>query len=104
LEAEMIAASDWREVVKNSLQGFVTLTLSPSGVVLKECSYHERPDGSRWIGMPARPLLDAEGRHRKDQTTGKLLYTSIVEVKGRAERERFQAAALAAVDKLRGPP
>jgi hypothetical protein len=98
----MITASDYREVVRNTLKAFCTLTLSPSGLVLKECSYHERPDGSRWIGMPARPLLDAEGRHRKDQTTGKLLYTSIVEIKGKAERERFQNTALAAVDRLRG--
>ena len=97
----MIAASDWREVVKNSLQGFCVLTLSPSGIVLRDCSLHER-DGKRWIRLPGRPQLDSEGRHRKDPATGKALWLPVVEIKGKAERERFQNTALAAVDKLRG--
>jgi len=97
----MIAASDWREVVKNSLQGFCVLTLSPSGIVLRDCALHER-DGKRWISLPSRPQLDSEGRHRKDPATGKALWLPVVEIKGKAERERFQNTALAAVDKLRG--
>ena len=99
----MIAASEWRTLVKNSLQGFVVLTLSPSGLVLRDCALHER-DGKRWISLPSRPQLDSEGRHRKDPATGKALWLPVVEIKGKAERERFQAAALAAVDKLRGEP
>jgi hypothetical protein len=98
----MITASDWREVVKNSLQGFCVLTLSPSGLILRDCSVHERPDGKRWVGLPAKPVLDLEGRHRKDPATGKALWLPIVEIKGKAERERFQRAALAAVDGLWG--
>jgi len=97
----MIAASDWREVVKNSLQGFCVLTLSPSGIVLRDCALHKR-DGKRWISLPSRPQLDSEGRHRKDPATGKALWLPVVEIKGKAERERFQNTALAAVDKLRG--
>jgi hypothetical protein len=99
----VIAASEWRTLVKNSLQGFVVLTLSPSGLVLRDCALHER-DGKRWISLPSRPQLDSEGRHRKDPATGKALWLPVVEIKGKAERERFQAAALAAVDKLRGEP
>jgi hypothetical protein len=100
----MITASDWRAVVKNSLQGFCVLTLSPSGLVLRDCSVHERPDGKRWVGLPAKPQLDSEGRHRKDPASGKPLWLPLVEIKGKAERERFQRAALAAVDELRGRP
>jgi hypothetical protein len=65
----MITASDWRSISKNTLQGFVTLTLSPSGIVLKECSLHARPDGKRWVALPSRPQIDAAGRHRKDPTS-----------------------------------
>ena len=97
----MITASDWREVVKNSLQGFCVLTLSPSGIVLRDCALHER-DGKRWISLPSRPQLYSEGRHRKDPATGKALWLPVVEIKGKAEREKFQAAALAAIDALRG--
>ena len=38
----MITASDWREVVKNSLRGFVVLELSPSGLILRDCALHEQ--------------------------------------------------------------
>ena len=97
----MITASDWREVAKNSLQGFCVLTLSPSGIVLRDCALHER-DGKRWISLPSKPQIDSEGRQRKDATTGKALWTPVVEIAGKVERERFQRAALAAIDALRG--
>ena len=47
----MIRASNWRPMLRNTLQGFLTLTLSPSGVVMNECSLHEKGD-KRWIGLP----------------------------------------------------
>jgi hypothetical protein len=96
-----IVASDWRPVERNTLRGFCTLTLDPSGVVLHECSVHER-DGKRWVGLPGKPQLDAEGRHRIDPATGKKAWAPIVEITGKAERERFQKAAVAAIDRLIG--
>ena len=101
----MITASEWREVVKNTLRGFCVLTLSPSGLVLRDCTLHER-DGKRWVCLPSKPQIDSEGRQRKDPNSGRALWTPVVEIPGRAERERFQAAALAAIDKLldRGKP
>jgi hypothetical protein len=96
----MIRATDWRPVHKNTLQGFCTLHLAPSGLVLNDCSLHRMPDGREWIGLPARPQLGPDGLQRKDPTTGKALYMPVVEIKGKSERERFQAAALAAVHAL----
>ena len=86
----------------STLLYFCSLHLSPSGLVLRDCTLHEKPDGSRWVGLPGKPQIDAEGRHRKDATTGKALYTPIVEIAGKEERQRFQQAALAAIDKLLG--
>jgi hypothetical protein len=97
----MITASDWRPQLQNTLQGFLTLTLSPSGIVLRECSLHEK-DGKRWIGLPSKPQIGKDGRHRLDTTTDKKLYFPVVEIAGKEERSRFQAAALAAVDRLLG--
>jgi len=97
----MIAASNWRPRESNTLQGFCTLTLKPSGIVINECSLHKK-NGQRWIGLPGKPQLDSEGRVRKEGATGKVLYVPIVEIAGKAERERFQEAALAAVDALLG--
>lgn len=97
----MITAKDWRPHASNTLLGFVTLRLSPSGIVLHDCTLHEK-NGQRWISLPGRPQLDAEGRHRIDPSTSKKPYTAIVEIAGKAEREQFQRAALAAVDRLLG--
>ena len=83
---------------RNTLRGFVTLEL-PSGLILRECTYHRAATGAEWVGLPGRPQLDRDGRQRKD-ATGKSLYTPIVEFKGKERRERFQAAALAAVREL----
>ena len=98
----MIRASDWRPMQRNSFQGFVTLTLEPSGIVLHDCTFHRTSEGKGWVGLPAKPQLDGERQHRKDPTTGKLLYTPVVEIRGKEARERFQAAALAAVHELLG--
>jgi hypothetical protein len=97
----MITASDLREHVSGTLRAFVKLTLSPSGLKLSDCTYHERED-RRWIGLPGKPQLDSDGRVCKDPATGKTLHTPLVEIVGKAERERFQQAALAAVDRLLG--
>lgn len=83
---------------RNTLLGFLSLKL-PSGLVLNECSLHQKGD-SRWIGLPSKAQIDAGGRHRTDPTTGKKLYLPVVELAGKEIRERFQAAALAAVDRL----
>jgi hypothetical protein len=91
-------ARDWRPVERNTLRGFLTLEL-PSGLGLRECSLHAQGD-RRWIGLPGRPQLDADGRHRVDPDTGKRAYVPVVEIHGTAARERFQQAALAAVDRL----
>jgi hypothetical protein len=93
-----MVASDWRPIVRNSLQRFFNLRL-PSGLTLNDCSLHEM-NGKRWIGLPSRPQLDAQGRQRVDDV-GKKMYAPTVEIH-KDTRERFQSAALAAVDKLLG--
>jgi hypothetical protein len=95
-----ITATDYREVRRNTLRGFCSLQL-PSGLVLHECTYHEQGE-RRWIGLPGRPQLDQDGKHRIDPATGKKAYTPVVEVRGKPARERFQSEALAAVDRLLG--
>jgi hypothetical protein len=43
-----------------SLQGFFKLGL-PSGMVINNCTYHQRDDGARWVGLPARKYETALG-------------------------------------------
>ena len=96
-----IVATEWREIVSSTLRGFVTLVLTPPGIVLRDCSVHEhRP--RRWICLPVKPLLDSEGRQRVHPTTGRKVNFTVVEIKSKNERAQFQIEALAAVDRLLG--
>lgn len=96
----MIIASNWRSISGHrTLQGWLTLSLKPSGLVLNDCSVHLGEDGQRWIALPSKPLLDASGRHKTD-LAGKKQYVPVVEIEGRTEREKFQKAGLAALDRL----
>jgi hypothetical protein len=96
-----ITASEWRPYEKNTLLGFLTLKLEPSGLVLREYALHEKAE-RRWIALPSKPQVDSEGRHRVDPSTGKKLYFPVVEITGTEARRRFQEAALAAVDSMLG--
>jgi hypothetical protein len=93
-----ITATDWHEMVRGTLQGFLTLRLR-SGMVLRKCSHHRQGD-KRWIGLPGKPQLDQKGRHRIDPGTGKKLYLPVVEIPSREQRDLFQRLALAAVDRF----
>jgi hypothetical protein len=57
----MIRASDWRPKVSNTLQGFVDLELEPSGLALRDCTYHKHADGREWVGLPGKPQIDRDG-------------------------------------------
>jgi hypothetical protein len=101
----MITAENWRAIdpPANTLRGFCDLKLWPSGLLLHNCSLHEQ-NGKRWVGLPGKPRLDLDRRQCVDAATGKRLWSPVVEIRSQAERERFQAAALAAVDRLRSAP
>jgi hypothetical protein len=91
-------ASDWVPRESNTLRGFCSLRLA-SGLVLRDVSVHQQGN-RRWVGLPGKPQLDTEGRQRVDPSTGKKLYAPCVEIPDKPTRDRFQAAALAAVDRL----
>jgi hypothetical protein len=97
----MIRASSWKPLQCGmSMQGLVDLTLQPSGLLLRQCILHER-GGARWLAMPARPVLDNEGRQVTD-VAGKKRYANFIDFVDADARTRFQQAALAAVDRLLG--
>jgi hypothetical protein len=96
----MITVEDFRTAFKSLLRRRFSADLARSGIVLRECPLHEK-DGKRWIGLPSKPQIDSERRHRK-HANGKGLRTTVVEISGEVERELFQEAPLAAVVRLLG--
>jgi hypothetical protein len=81
----------FREHKKNTLQGFLTILLQPSGIEIRDLTVHEK-NGKRWIGMPAKPYLDDSGDTK---------YSLIVYFPDRDRSDQFQKAVLAALDKFR---
>ena len=92
-------ASDWRPHQSGTLKGFFNLQL-PSGLVLNGLTLHQNGE-RRWVGLPGKPQLE-DGRHRLDPKTGKPAWQPVVEIPAREVRDRFQEAALAAIDRLLG--
>ena len=82
-----IVVKAFRKYVKNSLQGFLTLSLPAVGLTIKDISLHES-NGSRWVSMPARPY----------ETGGQTQWSQIIEHDSKESRKAFQNAAIRAVD------
>lgn len=82
----------WRPLRKNTLVGFADLLLPRAGLVLVECSYHER-DGAAWCSPPAREIRDASGAR-----TG---WKDCVAFQDKAARRAWSDAAVAAVQEWR---
>ena len=91
-------ARDFRRIEKGTLLGFFSLDLS-SGLSIREVPYHHKND-RYWIQLPSRPQLNTDGQQRVDPTSGKKLYSPIIEIRDPARRANFQRGALSALDQL----
>jgi hypothetical protein len=83
----VMVASDWKPGIKNTRQGFLTLTLA-SGMILHKCTY-ERNGSRRWIGLPSQEYTKADGSKS---------FANLINFADRATKERFQAEAIDALD------
>jgi hypothetical protein len=86
----MIRCLKLRRYEKNTLKAFVDLELSRVGLVLRDCSWHEK-DGRQWVSFFARSYEGSDGATR---------WQPLIEfVEGAKEaREQFQKQALAAIE------
>lgn len=82
------AVREFKPFEKNTLRAFLSFEL-PSGMILHGCTLLEK-NGSRWIGLPAKEFTKSDGTRS---------WTPQVEFTSKEARDRFQAAALAAVDR-----
>jgi hypothetical protein len=85
----MIRCVRLRPYCKNTLKGFADLELTRIGLVLKECTWHEK-NGKEWVGFAARSYQDKDGN---------TAWSPIVEFAASAgnARKQFQEQALAAI-------
>jgi hypothetical protein len=90
-----ITCRSFRAFRRNSLLGFAEVTIEELGLVIKDVALHTK-NGSRWAQPPAKPQM-RDGAIVKDEATGKIAYTPIVELTSRQARDRFSEAVIAAV-------
>jgi hypothetical protein len=77
---------EWRTFRKNTLRGFAVVEL-PSGLVIRDVTVHEKA-GKLWAGLPARPVLDSEGRHVSNHG-GHKQYAAVLGWRDRALADGF---------------
>jgi hypothetical protein len=85
----MIRCTRFRVFEKNTLKGFADLELTRVGLVIRDCTWHEK-NGKEWVGFPARSYTD------KDGNTQWSPLVEFAESAGEARRQ-FQEQAVAAI-------
>jgi hypothetical protein len=84
----------FRAFKKNTLLGFADLELTRVGLILRDCTLHEK-NGKRWIGFPAKSFTGQDGESK---------WTPLIEfAEGAGEaRKQFQQQALEAIHAVAG--
>jgi hypothetical protein len=90
-----ITCSDFRQVRRNTLRGFVSVTVDELKLTVHDVALHEKGD-ARWASLPAKPQIK-DGGLVKDAATGKIAYVPVLEFTDRTVRDAFSRAVIDAV-------
>jgi len=85
----MIKCVRYRAFAKNTLKGFADLELTRVGLIIHDCTLHEK-NGKEWVGIPARQY---QGKDGKTQWQPLLEFAE----SAREARRVFQEQAIAAI-------
>lgn len=91
-----VEVGNFRPLRKNTLVGFCTVFIPGLNLKIIDVSIHEKAR-SRWIALPARPHVTKDGGVRRDDRTGKIIYTPVLEICDRRTYDAFGAKVLAAL-------
>jgi hypothetical protein len=86
----------WKPVRRNTLFGFACVKIERINLRVDDVAVHQK-GGSRWVSLPAKPMLDSAGSVMRDETTGKARYQSVLQWGDRKTSDRFSAAVVEAV-------
>jgi DNA-binding cell septation regulator SpoVG len=81
---------------KGLLRGFCTIELPP-GLILEDLPVLIGNDGRPWVALPSRPVLDEDGRHKRD-VNGKLEYQPIGRWTSRNLSDQFSARVISLIE------
>lgn len=87
-----VTIEKFRAHKKNTLIGFCNVELVDLGMIIKDCTVHQR-EGTTWISLPSRSYENNEGE---------TVWTDIVIFSDREKRDVFQTAAVSAFHSFMG--
>jgi hypothetical protein len=79
----------FKKFEKNTLKGFVSLSVSPPGITINDLCLHEK-SGRRWLSFPAKPYQTDDGKQR---------WSPVVEIEDRETLQWFQTVGIEAIDR-----
>jgi hypothetical protein len=91
-----ITCTDFRPLRRNTLRGFATVHVDELKLTLHDVAIHEHSNGSRWVSLPAKPVLDSGGVAKRN-TDGKIEYAKLLSFDSRGVSDAFTAAVIAAL-------
>ena len=84
----------WKAIRKNTLRGFAKIRLGKS-LIITDVPVNNF-SGRLYAGLPSKPILDANGVHKKAEN-GKAQWARIIEWADKDSDARFSDAVVAAV-------
>jgi hypothetical protein len=90
-----VRVESFKPLRSHSLIGFADLLIPELRLRIKEASVHQS-HGKRWIGLPAKPQIDREGRVRHDDR-GKTLYTNVLQFTDKTTSDAFSERTIEAL-------
>ena len=90
-----IEITAFRKYRRNTLQAFFSIRLVELDLQIFDLTLHES-NGTRWIGLPARPQLDRENKAITN-VAGKVQYAAVLKFASRLASDQFQTAVLTAL-------
>ena len=98
--SETMKCTAYRPIDKGMVQGAADLFVPALGATLVDCLVFKGQNG-RWVNPPNRPMIDRDGKQIRNGD-GKPGYKDILKFAGRADKDAWSHAALAAIDAFTG--
>jgi hypothetical protein len=82
----------FRPLAKGTLIGFADIEL-PGALLVHDCPVFRAKDGSAWAALPAKPVVDRDGKQKAD-ANGKRQFAPVLEWCNRELANRFSAVVI----------
>ena len=78
------------------MRGFATVRIDELKLTLYDVAVHQRDNGARWVGLPAKPVVDSGGSVKRT-SDGRIEYVRLFGFDSRAVSDAFSEAVIAAL-------